>query len=122
MLRIIFLELTSILESLSEGILSSRLRVSHISSHFVDGHYDNTVAAWKDWRPPVVYSREFLDGVVALEPSSMNDKARIYLGATYLFHVDPKNLARFMADAGWSITAKYRRACIACTSHTRQRF
>jgi Protein of unknown function (DUF1207) len=87
-------------KSLSEGIFSSRLRISHISSHFVDGHYDNTVAAWKDGRPPIVYSREFLDGVVALEPSSMDERARVYLGVTYLFHVDPKNLARFMADGG----------------------
>jgi len=85
---------------LSEGILSSRLRVSHVSSHFVDGHYDNTVAAWKDGRPPVVYSREFLDGVAALEPSSMDGNARLYLGATYLFHVDPKNLARLTAYGG----------------------
>jgi Protein of unknown function (DUF1207) len=87
-------------KSFSTGIISSRLRISHISSHFVDGHYDNTVGAWKDSRPPVVYSREFFDGVVALEPSSLNNDARVYVGATYLFHVDPKNLARFMADAG----------------------
>ena len=87
-------------KSLSAGILSSRLRISHISSHFVDGHYDNTVGAWKDSRPPIVYSREFLDGVLALEPLSLNNDVRIYAGATYLFHVDPKNLARFMGDAG----------------------
>ncbi len=87
-------------ESLGEGIFSSRLRVSHISSHFVDGHYDNTLASWKDGRPPIVYSREFLDGVAALEPSSFDDAARVYLGATYLFHVDPKDLARFMGYGG----------------------
>jgi hypothetical protein len=87
-------------KALSTGIVSSRLRISHISSHFVDGHYDNNVGEWKDSRPPVVYSREFLDGVVALEPSSLNNNARIYIGLTYLFHVDPKNLTRFIADAG----------------------
>jgi Protein of unknown function (DUF1207) len=93
-------------KALSIGIASSRLRISHISSHFVDGHYDNTVGAWKDSRPPVVYSREFLDGVVALEPSSSNKDARVYIGATYLFHVDPRNLARFMADAGLEYHSK----------------
>ena len=82
------------------GIFSSRLRISHISSHFVDGHYDNTVGAWKDSRPPVVYSREFLDVVTAFEPASMNDNVRVYAGLTYLFHVDPKNLARFIAEGG----------------------
>ena len=63
-------------KSLSAGILSSRLRISHISSHFVDGHYDNTVGAWKDSRPPIVYSREFLDGVLALEPSSIEQRCK----------------------------------------------
>ena len=85
---------------LSDGLLSARLRVSHISSHFVDGHYDNTLAAWKDSRPPVVYSREFLDGVVAFQPEPWKNKIRVYAGATYLFHVDPKNLDRFVEDAG----------------------
>ncbi len=87
-------------KTLDAGIVSSRLRISHISSHFVDGHYDNTLQEWKDSRPPIVYSREFLDGVVALEPSSLNNDARIYIGATYLYHVDPPDLDRFMADAG----------------------
>ncbi len=96
-------------KSFTEGIVSSRLRISHISSHFVDGHYDNNIGEWKNSRPPVVYSREFLDGVVALQPSSLNDNARIYVGATYLFHVDPKNLARFMADAGLEYHGEIRK-------------
>ncbi|MGA7161181.1 MAG: DUF1207 domain-containing protein [Bacteroidota bacterium] len=85
---------------LAVGVISSRLRVSHISSHFVDGHYDNSLQEWRDGQSPRVYSREFLDGVIAFEPSSFNNDARIYIGATYLYHVDPPNLARFMGDAG----------------------
>ena len=84
----------------SAGDWFARLRVSHISAHFVDGHYDNTQAAWKDMRPPVVYSREFLEGVIAFEPASLKDILRIYGGATYLFHVDPRNLPRFIGEAG----------------------
>jgi hypothetical protein len=87
-------------KNLGEGLLSSRLRISHISSHFVDGHYDNTQAAWKDSRPPVVYSREFLDGVVAFQPLPSGNDIRVYAGATYLFHVDPKNLPRWLGEAG----------------------
>jgi hypothetical protein len=87
-------------KDLDAGIFSSRVRISHISSHFVDGHYDNTVGAWKDSRPPVVYSREFLDGVVAFEPALIDNNVRVYAGLTYLFHVDPKNLARFIAEGG----------------------
>ena len=85
---------------LSDGLLTARLRVSHVSSHFVDGHYDNTQAAWKDARPPVVYSREFLDGVAAFQPDRWENRVRVYAGATYLFHVDPKSLPRLLGDAG----------------------
>ncbi|HTR81803.1 MAG TPA: DUF1207 domain-containing protein [Bacteroidota bacterium] len=87
-------------KNIEAGIFSSRLRISHISAHFDDGHYDNTQGLWKDGRPPVVYSREFLDGVVALQPTSLKNNVRLYIGGTYLFHVDPKPLPRFQADAG----------------------
>lgn len=93
---------------LQSGILSSRLRISHISSHFVDGHYDNYIGQWKDSRPPIVYSREFLDGVVALEPASLQGNLRAYLGATYLFHVDPKTLPRFSAEGGVEVHHELR--------------
>ncbi len=56
-------------DTLECGVLSSRVRLSHISAHFVDGHFDNTAAAWKDGRNPRVYSREFFDLTVAFEPS-----------------------------------------------------
>ncbi len=84
----------------NSGVLSSRLRVSHISSHFVDGHYDNTTASWKDGRAPTVYSREFLDVVGAWESEGYENLARVYLGASYLFHVDPKDLPRFSSYGG----------------------
>jgi len=79
--------------------MSSRLRISHISAHFVDGHYDNTKGEWKDSRYPIVYSREFVDAVVACEPSILNEALRGYIGGTYLFHVDPA-LAPFTGYAG----------------------
>ncbi len=82
------------------GLMSSRLRVSHISAHFVDGHYDNTKGEWKDSRYPIVYSREFIDVVVACDPAPLNDALRGYIGATYLFHVDPITVAPFSGYAG----------------------
>ena len=87
-------------KQMESGILTSRLRISHISSHFVDGHYDNTTASWKDGRAPTVYSREFLDIVGAWESEGRENLGRFYLGATYLFHVDPKDLPRFSSYAG----------------------
>ena len=85
---------------MNSGVLSSRLRISHISSHFVDGHYDNTTATWKNGRAPTVYSREFIDVVGAWESSACENLTRVYLGATYLFHVDPGDLPQFSSYAG----------------------
>ena len=85
------------------GILSSRVRVSHISSHFVDGHYDNTTVSWKNGRAPIVYSREFLDVVGAWEAPVSEYLTKLYLGATYIFHVDPANLFRFSAYSGFEL-------------------
>jgi hypothetical protein len=88
------------------GLMSSRLRISHISAHFVDGHYDNTKGEWKDSRYPNVYSREFIDVVIACEPAPLDDALRGYIGATYLFHVDPSTVAPFMAYAGLELHSK----------------
>ncbi|MDR3666768.1 MAG: DUF1207 domain-containing protein, partial [Ignavibacteriaceae bacterium] len=38
-----------------------RLRLSHISAHFVDGKYNFSIQNWSDGDMPRVYSREFLE-------------------------------------------------------------
>ena len=84
-------------DTLPSGILSSRLRLSHISAHFVDGHYNGTKGIWKDGLNPRVYSREFFDFVVGFEP---HEHIRGYLGSQYLWHVDPTTLPKFISYAG----------------------
>jgi hypothetical protein len=78
-------------DTMSSGILSSRLRLSHISAHFADGHFDNTNAVWKDGLNPRVYSREFLDLAVAFVPS---DNFRGYVGIIGVWHIDPPGLPK----------------------------
>ncbi|MDE3057316.1 MAG: DUF1207 domain-containing protein [Bacteroidota bacterium] len=85
-------------KELSCGMVSARFRISHISAHFVDGHYDGTLASWRDRRYPIVYSREFLDPVISFEPKAV--PSRVYAGATYLFHVDPAWLPKLSGYAG----------------------
>jgi len=70
--------------------LGARLRISHISTHMVDGHYDNTLNTWKDGHPPRVYSREFFE----LMPYLKFNEFRIYAGLTYIFHIDPANIGK----------------------------
>jgi hypothetical protein len=74
-----------------------RARLSHISAHFVDGHYDGSSQRWRDNRNPLVYSREFVE----LFPYYRSGDGRIYLGITYLFHVDPTEIEPWIIQAGF---------------------
>lgn len=62
-----------------------RMRISHISAHFVDGHYDGIDHMWRNGQNPRVYSREFVE----LMPFYKVKDIRVYAGFTYIFHVDP---------------------------------
>lgn len=74
-------------ESYKYGI---RFRLSHISAHFVDGHFDGTSGTWKDGLNPRIYSREFIE----LIPFYHTANLRVYAGFTYLFHVDPTDIKK----------------------------
>jgi hypothetical protein len=74
-----------------------RLRLSHISAHFVDGKYDAKIQTWRDGYIPRVYSREFLEFM----PYSRYKGFRIYGGITYLFHVSPKNIGKEIYQLGF---------------------
>jgi hypothetical protein len=79
-------------DTLTPGVFSARVRLSHISAHFVDGHFDGTTGQWKDGLNPRVYSREFAELTFAFEPTPL---IRCYAGGLYLWHVDPAFLPRF---------------------------
>ncbi len=67
-----------------------RLRISHISAHFVDGHFDGPNHRWKNNLNPRVYSREFVEFIPYLK--FMN--TRVYAGVTYIFSVDPDYIGK----------------------------
>ncbi|MFA4923239.1 MAG: DUF1207 domain-containing protein [Ignavibacteriaceae bacterium] len=73
-----------------------RLRLSHISAHFVDGHFDQASSAWRGGRTPRVYSREFVEATPFF---SFND-FRFYLSYAYLFHVIPKEIGKNVFQIG----------------------
>jgi hypothetical protein len=74
-----------------------RFRLSHISAHFVDGHYDGNLNQWRNGRKPRVYSREFIE----IFPFYKIDTFRGYMGLTYLFHVTPKDIGKGIYQAGF---------------------
>ncbi len=72
---------------------ASRLRIAHISSHLVDGYSSDG----EFWQQPFVYSREFIDLVIALQTNNI----RPYLGATYIFSTIPENVNKFVPQIGF---------------------
>ena len=79
----------------------ARLRISHISAHFEDGHYDEDAGEWineedSPFGIPFTYSREFINLVLALS----SEDYRVYLGYQYLFHTIPDNISRHSFQAG----------------------
>jgi hypothetical protein len=80
----------------------ARFRLSHISAHFVDGHYNNETNEWRNGRTPRVYSREFLE----LIPYYKFDALRLYAGITYLIHVTPEEIGKDNYKIGFDYFAK----------------
>lgn len=83
-------------KSEAKSSLGGRLRLSHISAHFVDGHFNGTSGSWRDGRNPIVYSREFFE---LLGFYSFQDY-RFYAGGTYLFHTTPENIGKSILQFG----------------------
>ncbi len=84
-------------DTLNSNVIAARLRLSHISAHFADGHFDGSTGVWKDGLSPRVYSREFFDLAVSYEhPSGL----RGYAGVIYLWHVDPTTIDAFSGYSG----------------------
>ncbi len=74
-----------------------RFRLSHISAHFVDGHFDHRTSSWRDGRTPQVYSREFVE----IFPFYKIETLRLYAGFTYIFNVTPEYLGKEIYQAGF---------------------
>jgi hypothetical protein len=74
-----------------------RFRFSHISAHFVDGHFDYSTNYWRNNRTPRVYSREFLEFFPYLKITGL----RLYGGYTFLIHVTPKDLGKHIFQGGF---------------------
>lgn len=81
-------------ESNNYGI---RVRFSHISAHFADGHYDGNINGWRDNLKPRVFSREFFE----LLPFYKYNNLRFYGGLTYIYHVDPTYIGKYNFHAGF---------------------
>jgi len=82
----------------SPAQLSARLRISHISAHFEDGHYKD--GSWiqgsTPFKIPFVYSREFFNLVLAVS----NSFGRAYIGYQWMFNTLPEDIAPHTFQSG----------------------
>ena len=89
-------------KKMSNKEFGTRLRISHISAHFVDGHYDKNNQQWRDGRNPKVYSREFFELIPYLR---FND-LRLYAGVTYIYSIDPRDIGQDQYQVGFEYYGK----------------
>lgn len=86
---------------------SVRVRLSHISAHFEDGHTDDA----GDWLHPeespfgipFTYSREYINVTASLSAPGR----RIYLGYQYMYHTIPDEISASSFQAGAEIGLPY---------------
>ncbi len=80
--------------------LSSRLRVSHISSHLQDGHiYEKSDTIFK----PFTYSREFVDVAVVLDKFLDRTLIKNLFAVNFLFSTIPDDFGLFAFQYGFEI-------------------
>ncbi len=73
----------------------ARLRLSHISTHLVDGAAD-AQGVFSE-RKPFVYSREFAD----ISGYVMISDIRLYAGLTWIWSTQPRNIGRIVPQLGF---------------------
>lgn len=85
----------------SEAGISGRLRISHISSHFEDGHiYERSDTIFT----PVVFSKEYIDLASALDLKlKKNLILKIMPAVNIIFHSIPENISVLSGQLGLQI-------------------
>jgi len=83
---------------------SAKAKLSHISAHFEDGHYDENIGDWIQVaggpKIPFTYSREFINLVLALS----SPEHRLYAGYQYLYHTLPSGINPHAFQAGFELS------------------
>lgn len=81
-----------------------RLRLLHLSAHFLDGHFSTTTQTWKENRAPIPFTRDFgeLLGFYRFSENSLTIQA--YGGFSYATLIRPTTIGRFELLAGFELS------------------
>jgi hypothetical protein len=83
--------------------LSFRLRLLHLSAHFLDGHYDNAAATWKNGRNPIPFTRDFGEFVGAYTWHRVSVEFMFYSGISYATLIRPVEIKRISTIHGMEV-------------------
>ncbi len=84
------------------GLFAGRFRFTHISTHFVDGHFDTDEGVWRDGREPIIYSREFIEFLASYRRNG-SFIHRWYAGPQFIFNITPDQLGQFAFQGGYEL-------------------
>jgi len=77
-----------------------RLRILHLSSHLIDGHFRLETKTWLDGQLPRPYSRDYAEATAAYSWGGARWSAVLYAGFLHAWFVRPDNMTRFNTFQG----------------------
>ncbi len=80
-----------------------RLRILHLSAHFLDGHFSNATQTWKDNRAPIPFTRDFGEILAFYRFSQSAINVQVHGGFSYATLIRPTNIQRLELHAGFEV-------------------
>jgi hypothetical protein len=80
---------------------SLRLRLIHLSAHFIDGHFDNSTGTWKNGIPPLPFTKDFGELTASCEFPLSEIAFRAYSGFSYATLIRPTEINRISSLHGF---------------------
>lgn len=82
------------------NLFALRLRLLHLSAHFIDGHYDNSTGTWKNGIAPIPFTKDFGELIGCYEVRMSTFACLIYSGISYSTLIRPSSIERISTIHG----------------------
>lgn len=82
-----------------------RLRLLHLSAHFLDGHFSNSTQGWKDNRAPIPFTRDYGELLAGYEFGVDKMRFKPYAGFSYATLIRPTDIGRIEFHGGIEVQA-----------------
>lgn len=83
-----------------DGRAIVRLRLLHLSAHFLDGHFSTSNQTWKENRAPIPFTRDYGELLFAYEFGNQTTRYKPYAGFSYATLIRPTDIGRIELHAG----------------------